>query len=57
MNAFKLMLIAAYNFPFLTQPAFVSTVSVLLSAMSVLCVRGRERVADKASTASCAKVS
>lgn len=43
MDVFKLMLITAYDFPFLTQPAFVSTVSVLLSAVSVLCVGGRER--------------
>lgn len=56
MNALKLLLIVAYDFPFLTQPAFVSTVSVLPSAMCVL-VRGEDREADKASAASCAKVS
>lgn len=42
MDVFKLMLIKAYDFPFLTQPAFVSIVSVL-SAVSVLYVGGRER--------------
>jgi len=41
MNAFKLMLIEAYDFLFLTQPAFVST--VLPSAMCILVLGGRKR--------------